>query len=358
MRDVNRREFLKLSATVAATASLLELGENAASALAAKTKLPPAIPLSELETKARAEGGTCTVYLGSTDLGTDLPAGFTAAYPWATANAVVSSTGTILSKVLTEVTARQGADCFSCTPAQPYLFIRANAVTPVLLVNDPNLKTNADPTGYRHPYAQNIPVLVSNPSLASYVPRDIFELSETTFKGQLAMDAPDNLGVGALVLASHRKLWGDKKWNEWLQGLQANNVFITSSATGAYQAVLSGERGIGIDTIADVLSQPAGAPVKANFFSEPPPYLQSLMLTSYAAHPYTAQLFMNWALSHAGQEVIVSTSRTPAVDIPGAATSVSTLVPKAYPIAPPSEIEGFVYNPEAYTAIWDKLWPS
>jgi ABC-type Fe3+ transport system substrate-binding protein len=135
-------------------------------------------------------------------------------------------------------------------------------------------------------------------------------------------------------------------------------MFITSSATGAYQAVLTGERGIAIDTIADVLSQPAGAPVKANFFSGAPPYRQDLMLTSYAAHPYTAQLFMNWALSTAGQEVIVSTNRTPAVDIAGAATSVSTLVPTKYPIAAYSSIAGFVYNPIAYTKIFDQLWPS
>jgi ABC-type Fe3+ transport system substrate-binding protein len=272
---------------------------------------------------------------------------------------VATSTGNIRSNVLTEVTAGKGADVFSSAPATPYLFIRAGAAAKVALANDVNLPAALrDPLGYRHPYAQNIPVLASNPSLASYVPKDIFELSKPQFKGQLAMDSPNNLGVGALVLASHRKAWGDKKWMQWLQGLHDNNVFITSSATSAYQAVLTGERGIAIDTIADILSQPAGAPVKANFFQGGPPYIQAFMKTSYSANPNTAELFLNWVLSKAGQAAIIGTNRTPAVDVPGASTSVSTLVPKQYPIAPYSSIAGFVYNPVPYTDIWNKFWPS
>jgi ABC-type Fe3+ transport system substrate-binding protein len=261
--------------------------------------------------------------------------------------------------VLTEVTAGKGGDVFSSAPATPYLFIRAGAAAQTLLINDNNLAPALrDPLGYRHPYAQNIQVILSNPNLASYIPTDIFELSKPAYKGQMVMDSPDNLGVGALFLASHRKAWGDKKWFQWLQGLKDNNIFIVSSATSAYQAALTGERGIAIDTIGDFLSAPAGAPLKATFYTGAAPYVQAFMKTSYAAHPYTADLFINWVLSKEGQNAIVSTNRTPSVDIPGAKTSVSTLVPKAKPIAPYSSIAGFVYNPLPYVAIWDKLWPS
>jgi ABC-type Fe3+ transport system substrate-binding protein len=220
-----------------------------------------------------------------------------------------------------------------------------------------NLKDAADPAGYRHPYAVNIQVLVSNPNLANFVPNDIFQLSTPAFKGQLTFDSPDNLGSGALFLASHRKAWGDKKWMTWLQGLKANNTLIASSATGAFQNVLTGERGIGCDSVTDVLSAPSGAPVKANFYSGMPPYRQGLMLTSYAANPYTAQLFMNWALSKAGQTAVASTGRSPAMDLP-VPTSVSTVLPKGKTIAPYSSISGFVFNPTPYTKIWDSLWPS
>jgi ABC-type Fe3+ transport system substrate-binding protein len=358
MRDVNRRDFLKLSAAAVAASSLLELAEQATSAFAAKSKLPPPTPLKTLAKKGQAEGGQLLVYLGSSDLADGLSAGFKKAYPWATVNTVVSSTGAILSKVLTEVNAGKGADVYSCTPVQPYLFIRAKAAAPVLLVNDANLKDAADPSGYRHPYAQNVQVLAVNPGLASYVPRDIYELMKPTYKGNLSIDRPANLGTGALFLASQRKAWGDKKWFGWLQGLQQNNLFIAASATATYQAVLTGERGIGTASIGDILSQPAGAPVKASFYKNAPPYRQCLMKTSYAANPNMAELFMNWVLSPAGQQVIVSTNRTPAVDLPGAATSVSTLVPKAYPIAPYSQVSGFVFNPQPYSDIFNKYWPS
>jgi ABC-type Fe3+ transport system substrate-binding protein len=272
---------------------------------------------------------------------------------------VVSSTGGILSKVLTEVSAGKGADVYSSTPAQPYLYIRGNAAKPVQLVNDKNLGANLDKTGYRHAYAQNVQVLAVNPNLAGYVPSDIAELSKPSFKGQLAFDRPDNLGTGALFLASHRKAWGDTKWNAWLQGLKANGAFVTSSATASYQAVLTGERGIGAASIGDILSQAAGAPVKPFFYTGAPPYIQTLMLSSYAANPYTAQLFMNWVLSRQGQQVVVGTGRTPAMDLPGAATSVSTLIPKGKPpIAPYASISGFVYNPAPYTKLFDSIWPS
>jgi iron(III) transport system substrate-binding protein len=357
MTDISRRDFLKVGAAALASTAFLDL--DVARALAKAPALPPAVDLKTLVKLSKAEGGTCLVYVGSADLATALGDGFHTAYPWATANIAVSSTGAIRSKVLTEVTAKQGADVFSSAPATPYIFIRAGAAAPVRLVNDAKLPPNLfDPLGYRHPYAQNIMVLGSNPNLASYVPTDIFQISQPTFKGQFAFDAPDNLGVAALFLASHRKAWGDKKWMQWLQGLHDNNVFVTSSATSAYQAVLTGERGIAADTAGDILSQPAGAPVKMNFFNGAPPYIQAFMRTSYAAHPHTADLFINWVLSLEGQKAIVSTSRTPSVDIPGAATSVSTIVPKNRPIAAYSSISGFVFNPTPYTNLWDKLWPS
>ena len=357
MPDISRSKFLKLGAAAIAGPTLFDLATTGA--LAAKTPLAPAIDLKTLAKKAQAEGGTCLAYLGSADLASAFADGFKAAYPWATLNTVVSSTGAILSKVLTEVSAGKGADVYSSTPAQPYLYIRGGAVKPVLLANDPGLGANQDKTGNRHPYAQNVQVLAVNPSLAGYVPTDIFEFSKPAFKGQLAFDRPDNLGTGALFLASHRGAWGDKKWMQWLQGLHDNNVFVTSSATASYQAALTGERGIAADSIGDILSQAAGAPVKPFFYSAAPPYIQSLMLSSYAANPYTAQLFMNWVISKTGQQVVVGTGRTPAMDLPGAATAVSTLIPKGKPpIAPYSSIAGFVYNPAPYTKLFDQLWPS
>jgi ABC-type Fe3+ transport system substrate-binding protein len=358
MEELSRRDFMKLVAAAVAVSSGIELSNQVADAHAAKRKLPPPLDLKTLVKKAQAEGGEVVVYVGSSDLGELLGEGFKKAYPWSDPNLVVSSTGAIRTKILTEVNAKKGADVFSSAPSTPYIFIRAGAAAPVALVNDANLKELRDPTGYRHPYAQNIMCIAQNPNLASYVPTDIFEFSKPQFKGQLAMDLPDNLGVSALFLASHRKAWGDKKWMQWLQGLKDNNVLLTSSATSSYQAVLIGQRGLAAGTVADILSQPAGAPVKANWYTGAPPYIQALMKTSYAAHPYTADLFINWVLSTEGQKIIDSTNRTPSVDIQGAKNAVSTLVPKKFPIAPYSSISGYVFNPIPYTDLWHKYWPA
>jgi len=195
MEEISRRNFLKLAAAAVAVSSGIELSNTVANAHAAKVKLPPALDIKTLVKKAQAEGGEVVVYVGSADLGTLLADGFKKAYPWANPNLVVSSTGAIRTKILTEVNAKKGADVFSSAPSTPFIFIRAGAAAPVALPNDVNLKELRDPTGYRHPYAQNIMCIAQNPNLASYVPTDIFEFSKPQFKGQFAMDVPDNLGV-------------------------------------------------------------------------------------------------------------------------------------------------------------------
>ena len=81
-------------------------------------------------------------------------------------------------------------------------------------------------------------------------------------------------------------------------------------------------------------------------------------MSSYAAHPYTTQLFMNYALSVPGQKAVASTNRSPVMAGLNLPQSADNLVPKNYPVAPYSTIAGFVYNPTPYTKIWDQLWPS
>jgi ABC-type Fe3+ transport system substrate-binding protein len=358
MHEISRRELLKYGAAAVAGTSLMDLLAARAGA-ATKPTLAPPIPIATLVSKAQAEGGTCLGYFGSADIAAAMAAGFKQAYPWATLNTFVSSTGTILSKVLTEVNAKQGADFFISAFPALYVFINGGAAAPVALVKDVNLPaTLRDPHGYHHCYTLNVQILVSNPNLAAYVPTDIYDLAKPQFKGALAFDRPDNLSVSAIFLASHRKEWGDKKWMTWLQGLHDNNVFVTSSATSAYQAIVAGERGICTDSIGDVLSQAPGTPAKANFYHGMPLNGQHLMLSSYAAHPYTAQLFMNWALTNAGQLAVASTNRSPAVVGLNVPTDVNHILPKGVKMAPYSNIQGFVYNTVPYTKIWDQLWPS
>jgi ABC-type Fe3+ transport system substrate-binding protein len=354
MRDLNRRDFLKVGAAAAVAGPALL--DPARAFAAKKPPLPAATPQKTLEKQAQAEGGTALVYFASTDFAQALVNGFHAQYPWATISTEVMSTGAIFSKVLTETTAKTGADAYTFSSAQQNLYIRSGAASPVALVNDKNLGANADPTGYRHLVALIVQGIVSNPNLATYVPKDIFQLSTPAYKGQLSFDSPDNLSASSVFLAGHRKAWGDKKWMTWLEGLHSNNVFVTSSSTSAFQAVLTGERGMCIDQTADVLSAPSGAPVKMNFYNGTPPYGVGLMRTSYSAHPRTAELFINWSMSTAGQTAMAGTGRSPAMNLPGVATSVATLLPKGMSLAAPSSVSGFFYNPVAYTKIWDTLW--
>jgi ABC-type thiamine transport system substrate-binding protein len=190
----------------------------------------------------------------------------------------------------------------------------------------------------------------------SNLPTDIYEYANPTYKGKIAMDNPQNVAPSYFFLSCRRKDWGDDKWMKWLQGLKSNNIFLTSSATSAYQAVVSGERSLAPDNADDVLSQKAGTPVKPSFYDGVPTQIFYLYRTQRAAHPYTAALFINWAMSSDGQHNIASTGRSPVIDI-DVPQAISKILPAGTAVASAAATNDLINNQASYLSVYNQLWP-
>jgi ABC-type Fe3+ transport system substrate-binding protein len=183
------------------------------------------------------------------------------------------------------------------------------------------------------------------------------ELADPKYKGLIAMDYPANVAAAYFMLSCQRLAWGDTKWKQWLQGLKDNEVFLTSNATSAYQAVVSGQRLIAPDNVDDVQSQAPGTPVKLAFYPGVPTQIFNNYLIKGGSHPYTAQLFANWCQSEAGQKVIASTGRSPVLDI-DSPESVSHILPPGTTVCSQQQTEDMNNNQDSYLSVYNTLWQS
>jgi iron(III) transport system substrate-binding protein len=318
---------------------------------------PTAMPLADLEAAAQKEGSLVFYSLG--DFG-DWTDGFKKHYPWVKTETFASAPAEITNKVLTEsATGAPTADVIMMPPARGRAIIDAGAVAQVRVEAESKLDPGLiDPEGYTHPFYSFLIPLVYNTNLGIQPPKDIFELADPKWKDKFALDRPQNLGVSSLFLASHRKVWGDDKWKQWLDGLKANNVFIAADATAAYEAVLRGERQIAADSLADVLAQAKGTPMAAFFYDGGVVrYPNNLWLMSKARHPNVGALFINWMLTEEGQRIIAAGGRTPVLDIDTDVTE-SKLLPPGATVFDPANVADYFANPADYEAVWEQYWPA
>lgn len=371
----NRRTFLKRTGLAAGGLTLIGLNACApASTTAPAAPAAPAVPaasaapaaatlspLAALEAKAKAEG-TIMLYNIGAETAQVHADGFKKAYPWATVNTFVAPGAALASKVIAENDANVTvADVVLHPPAQRANYIARKAIGPTPGLPNQGLipKEMVDPEFYSVANYQNPIILMYNSKLiTTEPPKDIFEFANPSWKGKIAFEAPQALGLSASFLASHRKQWGDAKWLPWIRGIAANSILITANSTAAYQAVLSGERSICVDGVNDVLAQPAGAPVKALFYDGIAPLPVYLSRTTKSPHPNMAALFLNWSISDAGQQAMAASKRIPIrdIDVP---TAISKVLPKGNASQlPVSELASLWEKPETYLPIFNELWPA
>jgi ABC-type Fe3+ transport system substrate-binding protein len=214
-----------------------------------------------------------------------------------------------------------------------------------------------DPSGFGHAFYLNVQSLAYNTNLeTTALPTDIYDLGDSSFRGKLAMDSPQNTAPGYFFLSSQRKKWGDDKWNTWLKAMKANDIFLAQSATSAYQAVVSGERAIAPDNADDVLSQKPGTPVKMSFYDGVPTQIFYLYTNLRVKHPYMANLFINWSLSEDGQKAIASTGRSPVLQI-DSPLAINRLLPNGITVATEDATNDMVNNQQSYLSAYNSLWP-
>jgi iron(III) transport system substrate-binding protein len=157
---------------------------------------------------------------------------------------------------------------------------------------------------------------ISDP--AAELPADIFDFVDPQWKGRLGW-APTNGSFQAMVTAM-RAIWGEEKTAEWLRGIQANQPVVYQNNTGMVTGTAAGESDVAFTNHYYLYRYLAeqGEGFKARNYFLPGGGPGSLIMVSgvgvlkSAANPDSAQQFVAWLLSDAGQGYFAgSTSEYP-----------------------------------------------
>lgn len=364
MPDLTRRRFLGLGTGIVAATWLSACGSSSAGSTktGSSSDLPTNITMDQLVERAKAEGTVSYYALSQQSIDLFVPP-FKAAYPWAKVSTFSAPGSNLASKVILETKARvHNCDIVLHPPAQRQNYLNNKAIVPT--PNLPDLSNVPeglrDPQSYSLPTYQNPIVLAYNTKLVtSPPPTDISAYADPSWKGKFVMERPQNLGLAAGFLASHRQQWGDAKWNQWLDSLGKNDVLITENATSSYQAILTGERSIGVIGLNDVINQDKSAPVKACFYDGIAPLPVYFARVTGSPHPNMAALFMAFAISQDGQKAVAAKGNIPIIADIDAPTAINKVLPKGNDSQLPTSALATLYSqPDEYTTLFNKLWPA
>lgn len=275
---------------------------------------------------AKAEGGAITCYcVMDTSDWPKMNAVLQQSFPWMTMNYVGLDPGTIVTRGETDFsTGHVQADVFVDTLGPVVQLVEFGAVNP--FVNQEELLTNLsssniDPANNWHA-AFNLPIileyntnLVTPAQAATLKSMSILNiLNDSAWNGKIALDKPSLLNVAGTLFSSlfNANFGGNNAtWTTWLTSVKNNGILWQASGGDVYTQVESGGAAIGVGLLNDFLSGPANAPVKTIFY--PTTYVLPVMsaMAKNAPHPYTAELFIQWLSSYAGQVALSLTGRTP-----------------------------------------------
>ena len=366
-RYYTRRQILNRAAAVGGAVFLASCAPSSttttAGAGATTTAGSAAAPtVDELVAAAEAEGGALTWYLpGQADTADAIQTAFKAAYPFTNPQVQSLPFGDLPSKLITEaITDSPTADVFMLPAPFREAMMDNNVIapTPPLPAEADVIQSLLDPDGFSHPVYILLITTLYNTNVLPDGPPSPEEMSSSDWSGRLSFDRVQNNGQSTLWLASWRHQWGDAEWETWLDGLAANDVFITATGGDTYAAVLRGERDFGIGSSNDVNAQEPGTPVAADYSYPPVPFIQNLWLTAGAANPATGTLFINWCLSDEGQETLASTGRTPVLPTVDTPVSVENLLPEGVEPLSATGLFDYYANATDYIAIMAERWPA
>lgn len=364
MDKISRRDFLVQTGGVVGGAAILPFLLACGSSPSGSSASSPGSDLASLEAAAKKEGGHIALYIFDAQEGQQWAQGyqsaqgFQSAYPWATVDVTGAPDKQMIAKYLTEFQAGQYvADVIHCVPTDITQLKAANSLATYNVPNDSLIRSDLrDSKGYVHNLYLSLYCLVYNSQLTSAPPADLFALADSKYKGQIAVDNPVHLAVAGPVFASRRALWGDSKWNQWLQGMKDNNLFFVTDAGASFNAVLQGERPIGLTSFKSIHNQPAGAPTKAVFYQNEYVSAYPAYISAKAPHPNTAKLFVNFMLSSQGQQVIVARGLTPSTSI-NSPLSLDQFLPSSSGKVVTDSAD-FVADPTSYMKIFQQYWPT
>jgi len=259
---------------------------------------------------------------------TPLITAFQKAYPWATVNYVSYASGALLTKVLAEVKAGvPQADVVQILLAQAPTFENASALTqwcnPVVAAMG-YAPAFVDPNCYYNPFTGNLALVMYNTNLvknASTLPQSWAAFANPQYKGQFAIDNPARLSTAGTIFASLGENMTNSQWLAFLNGVEANKPLVTSSLGTLYTDISTGQAAFGIDSTDDAIGGVAsGAPISYYWLN--PMYVGYFpyAIEKGDAHPYMAQLWLEWIASMQGQLATGSIGRLPILQAAAEAT--------------------------------------
>ena len=358
--EFSRRGFLRASAVVGGGFLLAGCGSSAGPAGGGEGGVDVStLSGAELEEAARAEGATVLWYnTGNPTLVESVTKGFTAAYPWMTFSGVPVPFTDLPAKVATEaITEAPTADVMWFPPTLREQMTANLILAPTTLDGDANMPPDTlDPDRVAHPVWQLGIGVVYNPDIVTGPPTTPEQLADPTWLGKIAFDRVANLGQSTTWLSVWREEMGDDAWNAWLDGLKANEVFITTAASTTYETVLRGERQIGLASSNYVINQAAGTPMAMGFDIPLVPFYNHQYLTRRAAHPASGKVFMEWASTEEGQRAIADVGLSPIMAI-DTDSSLEKFTGAEGELLPGTDLAHFSANTSDYLAALTKRWP-
>lgn len=142
------------------------------------------------------------------------------------------------------------------------------------------------------------------------------ELADPKWKDKIALQFPGggfNL-LSEVVLSEPVFNYDETAWENWLDGLAANNPLIQSSFSLTLDAVQKGDAlvaaGIGYPFMVEGYKE-GGAPIDWVRMEYYIGWGQNIGIYQNAAHPNAAKLFIEWLFSEDGQELLAETHYIP-----------------------------------------------
>ncbi len=244
-------------------------------------------------------------------------------YPFANVESVPLLGERLLTRIITETNAgRYAADIYRLDGLRVHELLKRNHLAryaPPESLRYP--KELRDPQGRWTAHALNIEVMGWNTKLLAreYFPRKLEDLLKPELKGKIGMEAT----VWDWFAAVQELMGGGEKGLVFLRALAAQKPTFRRGHTLLGQLVAAGEYALGATLRANTMEnlRISGAPVEWTVTDPVLVKVQIIGVAARAPHPNMARLFVNFALSKEGQQILGSVGRNPAD--PGVVPSLS-----------------------------------
>ena len=224
-------------------------------------------------------------------------------YPFIKVKLNRSGSEKLLTKVLTEARAKRTfADVIQTVEFSMHLFARAGVLARHIPMANTLYPKDFKEEGYWTTVYYNPYVIAYNTKLVPprAVPKTYDDLLEPTWKGKMMME-----GTKADWFAGMLQIMGQERGLKYMRGLAQQQPTLREGHELLAQLVAAGEGTLDINIPASSVDRmkERGAPIDWTAPGVAPAIMVGIGLSSQAAHPNAARLYMDFALSREGQKL-------------------------------------------------------